>query len=184
MTREPSQQLCSIAEHTQRPMDSDANPAALPNFKAQSVSPSDHRTQWRLRSYQEFCLQFCLNRVQPGAPPVREQSLRPHSTRTLPNHGIQPVASPCQGTQPVTQLTEVTAELMPHATVEHSQQPCLVKEPTEQPRLNMELADSPHHQGQPLVTPTPTSEHTQLETLAASLAHPWTLQADTSNNPS
>lgn len=151
MTREPSQQLCSIVEHTHWPMDGDANPAALPNFKAQSVSPSDHRTQWRLRSYQELCLQFCLNRVQPGAPPVREQSLRPHSTwsdgraqlRTLPNHG-QPVASPCQGTQPVTRLTEVTAELKPHATVEHSQQPCLVKEPTEQPRLNMELADSPH----------------------------------------
>ena len=40
------------------------------------------------------------------------------------------------------------------------------------------------HKGQPLVTPTPTSEHTQLETLAASLAHPWTLRADTSNNPS
>lgn len=44
---------------------------------------------------------------------------------------------------------------MPHVTMEHSQQPCLVKEPTEQPCLKMESVDSPNHKGQPLVTPHP-----------------------------
>lgn len=147
-------------------MDGEANPAALPNFKAQSVSPSDHRTQWRLRSYPRT-----LPAVLSEQSPTRSNTCRraepetPHSTRsdgraqlrTLPNHGIQPGHHPAKEHSQWLCLTtgNCRAQLMPHVTMEHSQQPCLVKEPTEQPCLKMESVDSPNHKGQPLVTPDP-----------------------------
>ena len=55
------------------------------------------------------CLQPCPNTESSQQHHlVRERSLRPHSTSsngraqsiTLPNHRVQPVAPPCQGTQP------------------------------------------------------------------------------------
>ena len=93
LTREPSQQLCSTAEHTQQPMDGEANPAALPNFKAQSVSPSDHRTQWRLRSYPRT-LPAVLSEQSP-ARSTTCQGAEPETPPTKPGVMAEPSSELC-----------------------------------------------------------------------------------------
>lgn len=143
------------------------------------------------------CLQPCLNTESSQQHQlVGEHSLRPPSTCS--NGRAQSIALPNQSPTSGATLPGNTASVPQTGTkgncraqlmapCNHGAQPAtLPSQGAHSAALLKHGAQSTHPTTKPSYWESPilTSEHTQLESLTASPACPWTLLVDTSNNPS